>query len=79
MSILTVGTVAFDTIETPFGKAEMVIGGACTYISWSASYFTNDIHLVSIVGDDFPASELKRLSDRGVNMDGLKIVKGGKS
>ncbi|MBK8517772.1 MAG: bifunctional hydroxymethylpyrimidine kinase/phosphomethylpyrimidine kinase [Saprospiraceae bacterium] len=79
MSLLTVGTVAFDTIETPFGKAEMVIGGACTYISWSASYFTNDIHLVSIVGDDFPASELKRLSDRGVNMDGLKIVKGGKS
>ena len=79
MSLLTVGTVAFDTIETPFGKVEMVIGGACTYISWSASYFTNDIHLVSIVGDDFPASELKRLSDRGVNMDGLKIVKGGKS
>ena len=79
MSLLTVGTVAFDTIETPFGKAEMVIGGACTYISWSASYFTNDSHLVSIVGDDFPASELKRLSDRGVNMDGLKIVKGGKS
>ena len=79
MSLLTVGTVAFDTIETPFGKVEMVIGGACTYISWSASYFTNDIHLVSIVGDDFPESELKRLSDRGVNMDGLKIVKGGKS
>jgi len=43
MSLLTVGTVAFDAIETPFGKAEMVIGGACTYISWSASYFTNNI------------------------------------
>jgi len=79
MSLLTVGTVAFDTIETPYGRAERVIGGACTYISWSASYFTNNIHLVSIVGDDFPNAELKRLEDRGVNLDGLKIVKGGKS
>lgn len=79
MSLLTVGTVAFDTIETPFGKAEMVIGGACTYISWSASYFTNNIHLVSIVGDDFPEKELKSLEERGVNLDGLDIVKGGKS
>ena len=79
MSLLTVGTVAFDTIETPFGKAEMVIGGACMYISWSASYFTNNIHLVSIVGDDFPKSELETLKTRGVNMDGLKIVEGGKS
>ena len=79
MSLLTVGTVAFDTIETPFGKAEMVIGGACTYISWSASYFTNNIHLVSIVGDDFPKTELETLKKRGVNLDGLKIVEGGKS
>ena len=79
MDLLTVGTVAFDTIETPYGKAEMVIGGACTYISWSASYFTNNIHLVSIVGDDFPENELQRLRDRGVNLEGLKIVEGGKS
>lgn len=79
MSLLTVGTVAFDTIETPFGKAEMVIGGACTYISWSASYFTNNIHLVSIVGDDFPKTELETLKKRGVNLDGLKIIEGGKS
>ncbi len=79
MSLLTVGTVAFDTIETPYGKAEMVIGGACTYISWAASYFTNQIHLVSIVGEDFPADELEKLASRGVNMDGLKVVAGGKS
>lgn len=79
MSLLTVGTVAFDSIETPFGKAEMVIGGACTYISWSASYFTDKIHLVSIVGDDFPERELQKLKERGVNLDGLKIVEGGKS
>lgn len=79
MSLLTVGTVAFDSIETPYGKADMVIGGACTYISWSASYFTQNIHLVSIVGDDFPQSELQELKERGVNLDGLDIVKNGKS
>ncbi|HMR90512.1 MAG TPA: PfkB family carbohydrate kinase [Saprospiraceae bacterium] len=79
MSLLTIGTVAFDTIETPYGKAEMVIGGACTYISWAASYFTKNIHLVSIVGDDFPQSELDALTARGVNLDGLETVLGGKS
>ncbi len=79
MSLLTIGTVAFDTIETPYGKAEMVIGGACTYISWAASYFTKNIHLVSIVGDDFPQSELDALTARGVNLDGLETVQGGKS
>ena len=79
MSLLTIGTVAFDTIETPYGKADMVIGGACTYISWAASYFTKNIHLVSIVGDDFPQSELDALTARGVNLDGLETVQGGKS
>ncbi len=79
MSIVTVGTVAFDSIETPRGKADRVIGGACTYISWSASYFTDDIKLVSIVGEDFPSSELKELEGRGVDLEGLEIVKGGKS
>ena len=79
MSLLTVGTVAFDTIETPFGKAEMVVGGACTYISWAASYFTNDINLVSIVGYDFPDEEIKALEERGVNMEGLEIVPDKKS
>lgn len=79
MSLLTVGTVAFDSIETPFGKAEKVIGGACTYISWAASYFVDKIFLVSIVGEDFPDSELDELRARGVNMDGLEVVKGKKS
>ena len=79
MSLLTIGTVAFDTIETPFGKAEKVIGGACTYISWSASYFTKKIHLVSVVGDDFPAEELNALENRGVNLAGLEIKQGEKS
>ncbi len=79
MSLLTVGTVAFDSIETPFGKADRVIGGACTYISWAASYFTDNINLVSIVGSDFPQSELDQLIARGVNLDGLKIVENGKT
>ena len=79
MSLLTVGTVAFDSIETPFGKAEKVIGGACTYISWAASYFTDNIKLVSIVGGDFPADELRQMEQRGVNLEGLKIVNDKKS
>ncbi|MCZ2102645.1 MAG: PfkB family carbohydrate kinase [Chitinophagales bacterium] len=79
MSLLTVGTVAFDSIETPHGQVEKVIGGACTYISWAASYFTENIHLVSIVGDDFPTGELNMLVQRSVNMEGLEVVHGGKS
>lgn len=79
MSLLTVGTVAFDSIETPHGKVEKVIGGACTYISWAASYFTNDIRLTSIVGNDFPIDEIKQLESRGVNMEGLKVVSNGKT
>lgn len=79
MSVLTVGTVAFDDIETPFGRVEKVIGGACTYISWAASYFVNDIRLTSIVGGDFPAKELFELEQRGVKLDGLKIIENGKT
>lgn len=79
MSLLTIGTVAFDTIQTPFGRAEKVIGGACTYISYAASYFTNNINLSAIVGDDFPESEIEALENRGVNMDGLEIKKNGKT
>jgi len=79
MSLLTVGTVAFDSIETPYGKVEKVIGGACTYISWAASYFTNDIRLTSIVGNDFPQDEIKQLEARGVSMEGLKVVGDGKT
>ena len=79
MSLLTVGTVAFDTIETPYGKAERVVGGACTYISLAASYFIKDIRLVSVVGDDFPETELKYMQKRGINLDGLQIKAGEKS
>ncbi len=79
MKLVTVGTVAFDTIETPYGKAERVVGGAATYISIAASYFTKELGLVSVVGDDFPNEELKYMQKRGINLDGLQIKEGEKS
>ncbi len=79
MNLLTVGTVAFDTIETSFGIAEKVVGGSCTYVSMAASYFTKDINLCAVVGDDFPKSELEYFKSRGINLEGLEIKKGEKS
>lgn len=79
MSLLVVGSVAFDDIETPFGRAEKIVGGAGTYIGWAASYFVENIRMVSIVGEDFPVSELEALQARGVDTSGIKIVEGGKS
>lgn len=79
MSLLIVGTVAFDAIETPFGKTDKILGGAATYIGLSAGQYLNNMNLVSVVGDDFPREHMALLSSRGVNLDGLQIKKGGKS
>jgi len=79
MSLLTVGTVAFDSIETPFGKADRIVGGAATYISWAASYFVKDIKLCSVIGDDFPDAELEALKAQGVSLEGLQVKEGEKS
>jgi sugar/nucleoside kinase (ribokinase family) len=79
MSLLTVGTVAFDNIQTPLGTADKVVGGAATFISLAASYLTESVNLVSIIGDDFPESTLRDLEKRGVNIDGLQIINGQKS
>ena len=79
MSLLTVGTVAFDDIETPLGKADKIVGGACTYISLAASYFVKDIKLVSVIGDDFPQNMLDLLKSKGVDLDGLQVKEGEKS
>ncbi len=79
MSLLVLGTVAFDTIETPFGKADRIIGGAGTYIAWASSMFYKDIKLVSVIGEDFPQPELQLLQDRGVDMEALELKKGEKS
>jgi len=79
MSLVIVGTVAFDSIETPFGKAERVVGGAALYASIAASHFTNDVQLVSIIGGDFPQSELDFMAGRGIDQEGLQIIKDKKS
>lgn len=75
MSMLVVGSVAFDSVETPFGKAEEVLGGSATYFSTSASYFT-DLRLVAVVGEDFPDAHVSALSGRGVDVQGLQKVPG---
>jgi sugar/nucleoside kinase (ribokinase family) len=79
MSLLVVGTVAFDAIETPFGKTDKIIGGAATYISLAASYFTKELSIVSVVGGDFPKESIEMLKSHGVNTDGLQIKENEKS
>lgn len=79
MSLLTVGSVAFDAIETPFGKTDKIIGGAGTFIALSASNFIRDQRIVSVVGDDFPESMLATLRSKSVNLDGLQIKQGEKT
>ena len=79
MSLLTIGTVAFDTIETPFGLAEKIIGGSASYISTSASYFVDYSNIVAVIGDDFPPETLGKLRDRNVDLQGLQIKEGEKS
>ena len=77
--LVIVGTVAFDAIETPFGKTDKILGGAATFIGLSASNFDVDSAAVSVVGGDFPQEYLDLLSDRNVNTDGIEIVKDGKT
>lgn len=79
MSVIVVGTVAFDKISTPFGVSEKIVGGAATYICLAASQFTQDINLVSVVGDDFPKEFLAGLEERSINLEGLQIKAGEKS
>lgn len=79
MSLLVVGSVAFDAIETPFGKTDKIIGGAATYISLASSYFTKSVNLVSVVGNDFLQADIATLQRHGVNTDGLQIKKDQKS
>lgn len=79
MSLIAVGTVAFDAIETPFGKTDKVVGGAATYITLAASYFVKKSHLVSVVGDDFPNDFLADMEQRGIAQKGLEIKQGEKS
>lgn len=79
MSVLVVGTVAFDAIETPFGKTDKIVGGAATYICLSSSFFAKNLNLVSVVGEDFPNDAIQMLKDKSVDTEGLQIKKGEKT
>lgn len=77
--LLIVGTVAFDAIETPFGKTDKILGGAATFIGLAASYFKTHSAIVSVVGDDFPETYLNLLTEKGIDTSGLEIVPGGQT
>ena len=77
--LLIVGTVAFDAIETPFGKTEKILGGAATYIGLSASYFGLESGIISVVGGDFPVKYLDMLSDKNIDLEGVEVIKEGKT
>ena len=79
MSLISVGTMAFDAIETPFGKVDKIIGGSATYVAYAAANFIKPIQQISIVGYDFPQEEMDELTKRGVQLDGVEIVKDKKS
>ena len=79
MSLLVVGSLALDTIETPFGKAERTLGGSATFISVAASYFTQPVRLVGVVGGDFPKKELEYFEEREIDLEGLQIKEDGKT
>ncbi len=79
MSLIVVGTMAFDAIETPFGKVDKIIGGSATYAAYAASHFVKQVQQISIVGNDFPLEEMELLRTRGVVLDGVEIVPDKKS
>jgi len=79
MSLVIIGTVAFDTIETPFGKTDKILGGAGTFASLAASYLCDQIKLVSVIGEDFGSRNLAVIKDRGVDVSGVQIVQGGQT
>jgi sugar/nucleoside kinase (ribokinase family) len=79
MSLVVIGTVAFDAIETPFGKTDKIVGGAATYASLAASYFYDKVKIVAVVGDDFPESEIKNFNAHNIDTEGLQVKPGEKS
>ena len=79
MSLITLGTMAFDAIETPFGKVDKIIGGSATYVAYAASNFIKPVQQISIVGNDFPQEEMDALTARGIELDGVEIVPDQKS
>lgn len=79
MSLVVIGTVAFDAIETPFGKTDKIVGGAATYASLAASYFYDKTKIVAVIGEDFPQKDINEFTTHGIGIEGLQIKKGEKS
>ncbi len=79
MSLITVGTMAFDAIETPFGKTDKIVGGSATYVAYAACNFLKPVQQISIVGFDFPKEEMDEMRSRGIELDGVEIVPDKKS
>lgn len=79
MSVTVVGSMAFDDIETPFGKSDRIVGGSASYIAWTASNFVQPVNQVSVIGGDFPQDELDALKKKGVVLDGVEVKKDEKS
>ena len=79
MSLIAVGTMAYDAIETPFGKTNKIVGGSATYVAYAASNFIKPVNQISIVGNDFEKKEMDELKERGVNLEGVKIITDKKS
>ncbi|MGN6341007.1 MAG: PfkB family carbohydrate kinase [Ginsengibacter sp.] len=79
MAIITLGTMAFDAIETPFGKIDKIVGGSATYVAYAASHLTNPVQQISIIGNDFPEEEMNELKSRGVDLSGVEVVPDQKS
>ncbi|WP_395804257.1 PfkB family carbohydrate kinase [Daejeonella sp.] len=79
MSLVIIGSVAFDAIETPFGKTDKILGGAATYASLAASYFYKKVKIVGVVGEDFHQADIQNFNNHGINTEGLQIKKGEKS
>ena len=79
MRLVTVGSVAFDAIESPFGKTDKIVGGAGTFITLASSFFVNEQGIISVVGDDFPASTLENMKAKGIDIQGIQIKAGEKT
>jgi sugar/nucleoside kinase (ribokinase family) len=79
MSLISVGSMAFDAIETPFGKIDRIVGGAATYVAYAAANFIKPVQQISIIGYDFPKEEMEELKSRGVELDGVEVVNDKKS